>query len=103
MENWAGRKMQLVVGRCLTLPLNRCSPIIWDEQFVVRTMHMMFWRYLPPFVIDPKKFRLDTINAKGESLTNSDMWRESFLTRRCLIPADSFIEWVRVDAKTKLL
>jgi putative SOS response-associated peptidase YedK len=76
--------------------------IIWDEQFGTRTLHMMFWRFLPPFVIDPKKFRLDTINARGESLLSSDTWRESFLTRRCLVPVDSFVEWRRVDAKTKL-
>jgi putative SOS response-associated peptidase YedK len=62
----------------------------------------MFWRFLPPFVIDPKKFRLDTINAKGETLVNSSMWRESFLYRRCLVPVDTFIEWQRIDSKTKL-
>jgi putative SOS response-associated peptidase YedK len=76
--------------------------IVWDEQFGVRTLQMMFWRFLPPFVIDPKKFRLDTINAKGETLMNSSVWRESFLYRRCLVPVDTFIEWQRIDNKTKL-
>lgn len=76
--------------------------IIWDEQFGMRTLHMMFWRFLPPFVMDPKKFRLDTINAKGETLMNSSMWRESFLSRRCLVPVDTFIEWQRIDSKTRL-
>jgi putative SOS response-associated peptidase YedK len=52
--------------------------------------------------MDPKKFRLDTINAKGETLTSSSMWRESFLYRRCLLPVDIFIEWQRIDSKTKL-
>ena len=58
-------------------------------------LHMMFWRFLPPYVTDPKKFRLDTINARGESLMDSNVWREAFLHSRCLVPIDSFIEWVR--------
>jgi putative SOS response-associated peptidase YedK len=76
--------------------------IVWDEAGGMRVLQMMFWRFLPPFVTDPKKFRLDTINAKGETLLDSKMWRSAFLHSRCLIPVDSFIEWKRVDAKTKL-
>jgi putative SOS response-associated peptidase YedK len=75
---------------------------VWDKQFGARSLHMMFWRFLPPYVTDPKKFRLDTINARGESLMDSNVWRDAFLHSRCLVPVDSFIEWKRVDAKTKL-
>ena len=42
--------------------------MVWDEATGTRTLHMMFWRFLPPYVTDPKKFRLDTINARGENL-----------------------------------
>ena len=63
---------------------------------------MMFWRFLPPYVTDPKKFRLDTINARGETLLDSNVWRYAFLHSRCLVPIDSFVEWRRVDPKTKL-
>ena len=66
--------------------------IVWDEHEGMRTLQMMFWRFLPRFVADPKKFRLDTINAKGETLLGSKIWRDAFLRRRCLIPADSFVE-----------
>jgi putative SOS response-associated peptidase YedK len=76
--------------------------VIWDEEFGTRTLHMMFWKFLPPFVTDPKNFKLTTINAQNEKLMESSVWKESFLRRRCLIPADNFIEWKRVDAKTKL-
>lgn len=76
--------------------------VIWDLEFGVRTLHMMFWKFLPPFVGDRKKFKLDTINAKGETILDSRTWRDAFLHHRCLIPVDSFIEWHRVDAKTKL-
>ncbi len=53
-------------------------------------------------VTDPKKFKLDTINAKGETLLDSNTWRYAFLHHRCLVPVDSFIEWKRMDPKTKL-
>jgi putative SOS response-associated peptidase YedK len=66
--------------------------IVRDEAFGTRTLHMMFWKFLPPFVIDPKKLKLDTINARGESLLSSSVWRDSFLNRRCLVPVDSYIE-----------
>ncbi len=76
--------------------------IVWDKQFGTRSLHMMFWRFLPPYVTDPKKFKLDTINAKGETLLDSNTWRYAFLHHRCLVPVDSFVEWKRIGAKTKL-
>ena len=76
--------------------------IIWDEQFGMRTLSMMFWKFLPPYVTDPKKVAVDTILARGDKLLKSSMWRESFHKRRCLVPVDSFIEWQRPDEKTKL-
>lgn len=74
--------------------------IVWDQAAGTRVLHMMFWRFLPPFVTDPKSFKLSTINAASERLM-SGTWQESFLKRRCLIPADTFIEWQR-DGKRKL-
>jgi putative SOS response-associated peptidase YedK len=75
--------------------------IVWDVDGGMRTLHMMFWRFLPRFVTDPKKLRLDTINAKGETLLGSRIWHDSFLRRRCLIPADSFVEW-KQEGKRKI-
>ena len=76
--------------------------IVWDQAGGTRLLQMMFWRFLPPYVTDPKKFRLDTINAKGETLLDSNVWRYAFLHGRCLIPIDSFVEWRRVDPRTRL-
>jgi putative SOS response-associated peptidase YedK len=42
-----------------------------------------------------------TINARAESLMKSAMWRAPFQRRRCLIPADGFYEWKKLDATTK--
>ena len=75
--------------------------IIWDEEFGTRTLHLMFWRFLPRHVTDPKTFKLSTINAKGETLLTNKVWRDSFLYRRCLIPSDTFLEWKR-EGKRRL-
>jgi putative SOS response-associated peptidase YedK len=76
--------------------------IVWDQRTGSRAVQMMFWRFLPPFITAPKKFSLDTINARAEGILTSKMWRSAFLSSRCLIPVDSFVEWRRVDKKTKL-
>jgi putative SOS response-associated peptidase YedK len=75
--------------------------IVWDEREGLRTIQMMYWRFLPPFCNDPKTFQLSTINADSAKLLTSSMWKESFLKRRCLVPADTFVEW-ETDGKQKL-
>ena len=76
--------------------------IVWDSAGGIRMLQMMFWRFLPPRATDPKTFKLDTINVRGETLLESNMWRSAFLQSRCLVPVDNFIEWRRIDLKTKL-
>jgi putative SOS response-associated peptidase YedK len=47
------------------------------------------------------KASYSTINARAETVPTSAMYREAFKRRRCLVPADLFYEWMKVDAKTK--
>ena len=44
---------------------------------------------------------LSTINAKAEKVEKSPTWRTPLQKRRCLVPANGFYEWRRIDAKTK--
>ncbi len=68
----------------------RCNRfILWDKDFGTRTLHMMFWRFLPRFVTHPKKFKLSTINAKSEILLCNQMWQDSFLKRRYIFTVSS--------------
>ena len=53
------------------------------------------------FAKDLRDFKMNTINAKAEALMTSAMWRLPFTRRRCLVPADAFYEWKKLDAKTK--
>ena len=60
----------------------------------------MRWGLIPWWAKDGK-IGFSTINAKAETLTTSPAFREAFERRRCLVPAEWFYEWVRVDPKTK--
>jgi putative SOS response-associated peptidase YedK len=47
------------------------------------------------------KIAYSTINAKAETITTSPVYREAVKRRRCLVPADWFYVWKKIDAKTK--
>ncbi len=38
---------------------------------------------------------MKTINARAETVSEKPSFRDSFRSKRCLIPADGFIEWAR--------
>jgi putative SOS response-associated peptidase YedK len=56
---------------------------------------------LVPFWARDAKVGYSTINAQAETITISPTYREAFKHRRCLVPADAFYEWVKIDSKTK--
>jgi len=49
------------------------------------------WGLIPSWSTDSKGF----INARAETIETKRSFRESFQSRRCLIPADGFYEWKR--------
>ena len=60
----------------------------------------MRWGLVPFWVKDPS-LELRTIKAKAETVTTTPAFRETIKYRRCLVPADAFCEWQKLDAKTK--
>jgi len=56
---------------------------------------------LVPFWAKDAKFGYSTINARAEEVLSKPAYREAMKKRRCLVPADAFYEWQRVDKKTK--
>jgi len=73
-----------------------------DEGDVLPTpsMQMMRWG-LVPFWEKSEKPKLAPINAKAETVATTGMFKNSVQKRRCLVPADGFYEWLRLDEKTK--
>ena len=56
---------------------------------------------LVPFWARDAKIAYSTINARAEEAASKPAYREAMKRRRCLIPADAFYEWQRLDPKTK--
>lgn len=65
-----------------------------------REIVMMRWGLIPYWAKDPK-IGISTINAKAERVATAPSFREAFRKRRCLVPADAFLEWQKIDAKTR--
>ncbi len=61
-----------------------------------REVALMRWG-LVPFWAKDAKIGYTTINARAEEAPAKPMYREAFKKRRCLIPADAFYEWDRID------
>jgi putative SOS response-associated peptidase YedK len=84
--NVAPQSMQPVVR------LNRDSG---DREFA-----LLRWG-LVPFWAKDARFGYSTINARAEEAATKPAYREALKKRRCLVPADAFYEWQRIDKKTK--
>jgi putative SOS response-associated peptidase YedK len=77
------------------------QPVVrMDAETGRRALTVMRWG-LVPFWSKDAKIAYSTINAKAETVTTSPTFREAFKRRRCLVPADFFYEWQKVDAKAK--
>jgi putative SOS response-associated peptidase YedK len=73
-----------------------------DKETGERELAVMRWGLVPFFTKDLKDIKgASTINARAETLEKSPMWRGPFKKRRCLVPADGFYEWKKLDAKRK--
>jgi putative SOS response-associated peptidase YedK len=58
----------------------------------VRHFTMMRWGLIPHWAKD-MTIGNRTLNARSETITKTPAFRDSILTKRCLIPADGFYEW----------
>jgi len=71
-----------------------------DSETGERELTVMRWGLIP-FWSKDSMIAYSTINAKAETITTSPVYREAIKRRRCLVPADWFYEWKKIDAKTK--
>ena len=64
-----------------------------------RGLRLIQWGLIPHWA-DSTAGNFRPINAKAETVAQLPTFRESFLHKRCLIPADGFYEW-RIEGKAR--
>src|ERR1700742_2245826 len=65
-----------------------------------REIVLLRWGLIPYWSKDAK-IGYSTINAKAETVATAPAFRDAFKRRRCLVPADAFYEWQKLDPKHK--
>ena len=63
-----------------------------------RHLDLLRWGLLPASMPDTPG-GAPLINARSETVADKPSFRQAFLQRRCLVPADGFFEWKRVDGR----
>lgn len=63
------------------------------RQIEDKEIDFLKWGFMPSFTKKP------LINARGETVHIKPTFKNSFINRRCIIPATSFFEWEKVGDK----
>jgi putative SOS response-associated peptidase YedK len=71
-------------------------PIVRAGREAPREWAGVRWGLVPSWAKD-SKIGARMINARGETVAEKPSFRSAIKTRRCLIPADGFYEWVTTD------
>lgn len=70
------------------------QPVVYLHSSGERAISLMRWGFKTP---DRLLF-----NARSETVTKANFWKDSFLKRRCLVPADGFYEWAKGQGSEKV-
>jgi len=65
-----------------------------SEQPGGRELSLVRWGLIPSWAKDPS-VAAKMINARSETAATKQAFRDALKSRRCLIPADGFYEWLR--------
>ncbi len=74
-------------------------PVIRLDKDDHRVASFIRWGLIPSWT--KGKPKLAPINARAETVTTSPMFKAAFNRRRCLMPADGFYEWKKLDGGNK--
>jgi putative SOS response-associated peptidase YedK len=65
-----------------------------------RTLDLVRWGLVPSWAKD-LSIGDKLINARADTVATKPAYKRAFVKRRCIIPADGFYEWQKLDAKEK--
>ena len=74
-------------------PTQPVAVIRQNSKEPVRELSLMRWGLIPSWAKDSSAARM--INARSETASTKPAFRDALKSRRCLIPADAFYEWMR--------
>lgn len=74
-------------------PMQMAPVVVEGEQG--REIRLMKWGLVPHWAED-KKIGASLINARSETVAKLPSFRDSFKTRRCIVPASGFYEWKKI-------
>src|ERR1022692_168459 len=77
-------------------PSQSAGIIRQDRAKPERRFWLARWGLIPHWAKDPS-IGYKLINARSETVASKPSFRESFESRRCLIPANGFFEWSRTE------
>jgi len=75
-------------------PSQPVGTIRQDPSTPGRRFSLARWGLIPSWATDAS-IGFKTINARAETVVSKPAFRDSFLSRRCWLPADGFFEWRR--------
>ena len=81
-------------------PTQKVPIVRQDRKEPKRTFGLVRWGLIPFWAKDAS-IGFKTINATSETAAEKPAFRDAMRQRRCLIPADGFYEWEKLDAKQK--
>jgi putative SOS response-associated peptidase YedK len=73
-------------------PTQQVLTVRKEQGKTVRHFTTMRWGLIPSWAKD-MSIGTRTLNARSETVATTPAFRDSILTKRCLIPADGFYEW----------
>lgn len=81
------------------------APVIRRDEAGSRELAVMRWGLVPPWFrkspAEAKKFQTRTFNARGETAAEKGSFKSSWRSRRCLVPAFGFYEFVAPEGWQK--
>lgn len=95
-----GEDVRTVAARYNVSP-SQSNPVVRPDPAGKPTGVLMRWG-LVPFWDKSEKPTFAPINARSEDMFGKPTFRQSVQKRRCVIPADGFYEWKRLDERTKI-
>lgn len=88
------------VARWNVAPGDEVACILQDRAEPKRKFARMRWGLIPYWAKDAS-IGNKTINAVAETAAEKPVFRDAVRRRRCLVPADGFYEWKKINAKEK--